>query len=276
MANKTDKFPYFNWQTGASQSGVTIKIYGDGTPLLIFSGMEGSGESCLHLVNPVIQSLPNDTRYQLILLDYSLETHTSLEDLVTTMATLCDQTIGNHQAVYWGQSFGNILAVMVESKLKRLKKGVFVSPFRELPRLVTHFGSTLLSLTPAFLFKATAKPFGRYMFGPPGDQPDHDFFAALAGMSLDDTVKRIRWMRNRDVSEHFENINNAPAKIWLGEKDRLVDLSKEKRYFTQLSKTNSNYALQMIANSGHVALDTNIVTNTAQDIVKWLSQSHGV
>jgi hypothetical protein len=46
------------WDVVGQAGGVTLRSWGAGTPLFVFPGMEGSGESCLDLVASVVRSAP--------------------------------------------------------------------------------------------------------------------------------------------------------------------------------------------------------------------------
>jgi hypothetical protein len=37
------------WRVVATNAGIALREHGEGTPVIVFPGMEGSGESCLHL-----------------------------------------------------------------------------------------------------------------------------------------------------------------------------------------------------------------------------------
>ena len=82
-------FTATDYRTVDSANGVTLRECGKGKAVFVFPGMEGSGESCLHLAEPVInQARAGGTPYRLVLVDYAREEHDTLSDLIGTINQL--------------------------------------------------------------------------------------------------------------------------------------------------------------------------------------------
>ena len=247
---------------GPTHNGVTLRTAGQGTPVFVVPGMEGTGESCFHLAHPVLRDL--DT-YQFVLVDYGAEVHDSFDALVDTLITLIGGAAGDH-CVFWGQSFGNLLAAAVaEGSNLPVEQLLLVSPFTRLPNWKVALGVTVLSLTPPPLYRATARLGGRYLFGPAGDQPDHPFFDSLRRSPPRDVARRTNWLRKRSFASVFSGLS-APTRVWLGAEDRLVDLDAQKAYFSGLAGRRDHVELTMIPESGHVVLPSTAVASTREQL----------
>src|ERR1044072_864005 len=118
MTNNTDPFnvPFVQ---GFSKNGVLIQTWGEGTPLLVIPGLEGSGESCLHLVVPAVEEIRKlGTPVQLCLINYSKEKHDSIDELEETIEELIDKTYGKQELLIYSQSFGNLLTAKIGCRNK--------------------------------------------------------------------------------------------------------------------------------------------------------------
>ncbi len=264
-------FTAINYRTVDSANGVTLRECGEGEAVFVFPGMEGSGESCLHLAEPVInQARLVGTSHRLMLVDYAREEHATLGDLIETINQLIQSETNDESCVFWAQSFGNLLATGVANLGKtNVRKFLFVSPFTKLPVLKTYLGSLGMHVTPTYVHRATIEPIGRYIFGPTGDQKHHPFFSALRRSTPAVVGRRTGWLRSRQFSAFYESIS-APAKVWLGKRDRLVDLAEQRSFFTTLLQDKENYRLSMIEGSGHVVLPSPSVQRLRQDLLAWL------
>jgi hypothetical protein len=94
------------------QHGVLIRLSGVGQPLVVFPGMQGSGESCMQVIAKVCQ-VARDAAcpVQLVLVDYAAENHATFDALVDTILKLLERNMGNNPLLIWGQSFANLLAI---------------------------------------------------------------------------------------------------------------------------------------------------------------------
>jgi len=252
---------------GPSHNGVMLRTAGAGTPVFVVPGMEGTGESCLHLAHPVLSDLDE---YRFVLVDYGAEAHDGFDALVDTITTLVDDADGD-ECVFWGQSFGNLLAAAVAERSSRsVERLLMVSPFTRLPNWKAALGVTVLSLTPEPLYRATAKLGGRYLFGPAGDQPDHSFFDSLRRTPPGDVARRTNWLRGRTFASLFSSLS-APTHVWLGAEDRLVDLEEQRAFFTDLATRKSHVGLTMIPDCGHMVLPSTAVASTQEQLRTALS-----
>ena len=247
---------------GLSRNGVTLRTAGEGTPVFVVPGMEGTGESCLHLAHPVVTA---SDAHRFVLVDYGAEVHDTIDGLLDTIAALIRDATDD-RCVLWGQSFGNLLAAAVaERSSLPVERMLLVSPFTRLPNWRVALGVTALSLTPPPLYRATAKLGGRYLFGPAGDQPNHPFFDSLQRTPPRDVARRLNWLRRRSFADAFST-SSAPTHVWLGAEDRLVDLDEQTAFFSDLAAQQSDVHLTMIPYSGHVVLPSAAVASTRKQL----------
>lgn len=249
----------------ASRNGVTLRTRGEGKPVFVIPGMEGSGESCLHLAVPVLDAAPD---HRLVLVDYGNEKHPTLEALAETVSALVAEVAGAAPCRVWAQSFGNLLAVALAGQVA-VERWAFVSPFTELPAWKAHGGTLSLAVTPSFLYRATIRPMGKYLFGPPGDADDHPFFDALYRAPVPTVRRRTSWLRGRDAQAAFEAVPGE-VHVWLGALDRLVDLDDQRRRFAALAASRPHWHLSMIEGSGHVVLPTSAVETARREVASWI------
>jgi len=263
-----------SWRSGAAAHGVRLCEYGDGVPVFLFPGMEGSGESCLHLAVPVIQrAAAVGQPYKLVLVDYSQEAHGTLDQLVATAHGLIRDAAAGARCVVWGQSFGNLLATgVVGSGAIVCHRLVLVSPFTALSTVMTGLSMASLFVTPTFLYRASSGLLGRYMFGPVGDQAQHPFFDALRQATPHTVRRRTSWLYRHDFSQRFRD-TPAPTKVWLGKEDRLVNLEQQQTFFATLTMQRRDYALSMIEGSGHVLLPRHLILSVCDEIFRWLTEA---
>jgi pimeloyl-ACP methyl ester carboxylesterase len=260
-----------DWQSGASSRGVTLRWFGAGESVFLLPGMEGSGESCLHVAVPVIRQAGALGRaYRLVLVDYAGERHATLAELVATVHDLVREDAGEGSCVIWGQSFGNLLATgaLVPGDIQA-RRVVLVSAFTALPQLKVVLGSASLTISPSWLYRLTIDPLGRYVFGPSGDQPHHPFFAALRGMDPRVAARRIAWLRSATFATRFTDLS-APVKTWLGERDRLVSLPEQEAFFSALTRRRPDCELSIVEGAGHVFLPSAAVQFARREILQWL------
>jgi pimeloyl-ACP methyl ester carboxylesterase len=254
--------------TLATHNGVTLRSEGAGTPVFLFPGMEGSGESCLHLARPVVAA----KRMRLVLVDFREEMHSGFDELLDTVAGLVQGAAGTAECLIWAQSFGNLLAVELARDAKiRARQCVFVSPFTRLPQWKVRIGSSSLAITPQAVYRATIGGIGRYVFGPAGDQKRHVFFEALRDAPVSTVRRRTTWLLNRDAGPVFSAIE-CPARAWLGSRDRLVDLTDQRGFFRKLAESRSNWKLSMVKESGHVALPANVAAEVRRQVADWIEE----
>jgi len=255
------------------------RTYGDsklgntGTIFLV-PGMEGSGESCVHLVEQVLlHAVEAGLAYHLDLIDYSAERCGQFDELaravnalMRTQLALRASTVKVNSAILWAQSFGNLLALAAASLGDlQFSNAVLVSPFTNLPPWTLVPAVAATTITPTPLYRATIGPIARYLFGPAGDQPEHAFFAAMKRADAPTVHRRIAWLKGADFSSLFVR-NKLETTVFLGTQDRLIDLQKQRNFFSELPYICGSYRFAEIAGSGHVVLPSNVVARAAKDI----------
>ncbi|HEU5473502.1 MAG TPA: hypothetical protein VFV67_22890 [Actinophytocola sp.] len=258
------------WQELGRAGGVRLLATGSGPPVVLLPGMEGSGESCLHLAGPVALAEPGGGR--LVLVDYSGERHRFFGALVDTIAGLLDRCLGRAPVTWWGQSFGNLLLGSVAPLVAAPARGsVLVSPFTGLPPVRLRLAAAAFAVTPQALYAATTPTASRFVFGPaPGTGAA--FFAALGRMAVGDLRRRMSWLRG-DLAGIFQPLP-GPLGIWFGARDRLVDLPRQLAFFHALIRGTGG-RVHVVQGCGHVLLPPDAVEATRADIGGWLTGIRG-
>ena len=253
-------------------NGVVLRAAGTGPPVVLFPGMEGSGQSCLHLAAPVVLAPHGPAAGRLLLVDYAAERHRFLGELVDTVAGLLTEHLdGDLPVTWWGQSFGNLLLVHTEQRLTvPTRARVLVSPFTGLPDVLTVPARAALTLTLPVLYRGVTPPVARWVFGPMPRGTGDDFVAALAGMSPADVARRTGWLVGRDHAGAFL-APDLPCGVWLGELDRLVDLPRQSAFFAALTRHGGR--LTAVPGAGHVATPPAAVALVRQGVEEWISSA---
>jgi len=264
--------PQAGWAELARSRGVRLRAAGAGPPVVIFPGLEGSGESCLHLVLPVLLPAGAAPRGRVILVDYAAERHRVLGELVSTVSELLDEVAGNGQAVtIWGQSFGNLLGTLVAQRAGLpVRRAVLVSPFTGLPQARVAAGRAALALAWRPLYRAATPATGRYLFGPAPRGSGRPFFRAIAAAAPGDMRRRVGWLAGADFASAFLALP-GPVGAWLGERDRLIDLPRQLAFFAAVARMPGSQ-LQVIGGSGHVVLPADSVRCARATIADWLAR----
>lgn len=262
-------------ETIAEKNGVKIRVWGSGKPLVVFPGLEGSGESCLHFIVPAIETMTNvNLAVQLVLVDYSKESHTKIESLEATIENLLLASFNQQPLLVYAQSFGNLLASSIVSAGNLNVENLFmISPFIKVPRFMISIAHYSLYVTPNFLYRSMIKPMGRYVFGPTGEQnKNHPFFNALARAVVREVKRQTRWLVRLDHKEVFSNIP-IPFTVLLGKKDRLVAIEKEISFFQSICDEKVNRKLVLNENNGHVIFIPEEIEN-AKGLIEDFLKSH--
>jgi hypothetical protein len=256
------------WTLLAQEKGVRVVTRGQGRPVVVFSGLEGSGESCLHLVLPTVEVPPaGGSPQQTLLVDYAGEDHVRFEDLVATVSRLLTPIVGGRSCALWCQSFGNILgtSVLLAGGLD-VGKIVMVSPFTRLPAWkVSAPVLGAVRLTPPPLYRATSGLIGNWMFGPDGGNRQHPFFASLKALTPATLRRRASWLRGRSFADNFRQLR-APRRAFLGSRDHLVNRDEQRLFFQGLAP---GIELEMIEGSGHVVLPPPIIETARAQLRQW-------
>jgi hypothetical protein len=246
-----------------STHGINLLKFGKGPALVVFPGMEGSGESCLQVVAAALNLCPR--KYSVVLVDYSSEQHNSLNELQTALKGLLSGLLEPPLRV-WCQSFGNVLFAGLIAEALRPDSSVLVSPFTGLDAWKVR-SSIISSKLPEPVQRVAAVPIMRYIFGPAGDQPDHPFFAAVSNMSRASFARRTSWLAGQDFRDRFRGPIKA-AKIWFGSEDHLIRRQMEMQFFSSLEEA----TVRVLDGAGHVLLPTAVVAQAAMQIAAALEE----
>jgi hypothetical protein len=255
------------WRELGRAGGVRLLATGSGPTVVLFPGMEGSGESCLHLARQVLLTGTRPAR--LALVDYSGERHRFLGSLVDTIAGLLDSTLGGAPITWWGQSFGNLLLGCVQPLVAApVRNTVLVSPFTGLPTTRLRVVHAILAATPQTVYSASTPFVSRTVFGPAPRGTGDEFFTALGRMSIADIRRRVGWILAGDLAGVFQSLP-GPLGVWFGGQDRLVDLPRQLAFFTALTRATGGW-VNVIDGCGHVLLPPHAVETAGRDIEDWL------
>lgn len=259
------------WEARGASGGVVLHRRGRGIPLVVVPGMEGSGESCMHLVERTVDELAGrGIDIQTLLVDYSRERHASLGALSQTIADLVHNEVGPREVLIWAQSFGCLLATdMVHHEQLRVLSYVLVSPFRALPQAVLEASYWSMAVTPEFIYRRTAAPLGRQLLGPTGGHDEHPLFEALTRGGSEGARRRTGWLRDPHFDLWFAT-TDAPTHVFLGELDRYLDLPDGRDFFGQLAAHRPNFSLTLVPGAGHVILPDPAVEQLTQQATAWL------
>jgi pimeloyl-ACP methyl ester carboxylesterase len=254
----------------AERNGVVLRTHGDGVPAYVFSGLEGSGESCLHLVLPTLTAPPAGRgSIRVVVVDYAEEQHASFDELVATTAALIDEHHAGGPAVVWGQSFGTLYATTVVHELAlEVERMVLVSAFRTLPWWKVWLGPPVLTVTPNFLYRATSGPITKWQFGPAGGNTTHPFWDSLDRLPKSDLARRSRWLRGRSFAPAFEAQRPRRGKVWLGSRDNLVNRKAETEFFRGLAERGP-FEFAVLEGSGHVVLPPPVIEEARRQLAAW-------
>jgi pimeloyl-ACP methyl ester carboxylesterase len=257
------------WTELSRLGGVRLLATGEGPPVVVLSGLEGSGESCLHLVLPVVVPAGASPRGRVILVDYAAEQHRLLAELVDTIGKLLSRTLPGETVTLWGQSFGNLLAALIaQNGSVSVQRSVLVSPFTALPQARVAVARVALAVAWRPIYRVTARPVSKFVFGPAPGHFGDSFFRAISREAPSDVRRRVGWLARTDFASAFLALP-APAGVWLGERDRLIDLSRQLAFFARLTLAPGS-RLTVIPGSGHVVLPPDAVSYTRATVADWL------
>lgn len=254
------------WDVLGAADGVRLRSLGTGAPLVVLPGMEGDGTSCLHVVSRVWRDLQRRAPVRLVLVDYAEERHAELAALEAAIADLLGEVVDG-PAIVWGQSFGCLLAASA-ARAVTTERLVLVSPFTSLPSS-RGVAAGLLPHTPRVLYRATATPVCRWVFGPAHGHEGAAFLATLRAADPTDVARRAGWLRGHDHRSHFEGVLGEHAAVWFGVRDRLIDLPAQLEVFTELMT--GERSPELVPYAGHVVLPAAGVDFLCRRATAWLS-----
>ena len=255
---------------GSATRGVRLHRRGRGIPLVVIPGIEGSGEGSMHAVERAVEELGSrGSEVQILLVDYSQERHEHIDDLSKTIADLVQGEVGSLEILVWGHSLGALLATNLASHASlRIAANVLVSPFRALPGPVLEASYWSMAVTPGFVYKRTVAPLGRQLFGPTGGHNDHPFFEAMARCDAEALRRRTGWLRGPHFDLQFATAS-GPTRVFLGQRDRLIDGRKERAFFGELAARRTDFSLSILPGAGHVVLPDAAVEALSDQVSDW-------
>lgn len=270
-ARSGSEFPYRAWHTIAERNGVELKQSGSGPPLVFVPGMTGGGQATLELcVRAADAAAVAGAPYRILLADYTREAHATLDALCDTLEALVRPALGSERCVLWTESLGCLAAAPLRFDAAfNVRKRVMISAFGGVPQLSLRLGLIGMALSPRFLYRRIMRPIGRWVFGPCGDRPDHVFFDAVASTPPEVARRRSAWLAGRRFDELFA-ATSVPTRLWLGSRDRVVEIARERALFSRLSAALPDFELSMVEGGGHVVTDTALLAGMLADVTRWL------
>jgi pimeloyl-ACP methyl ester carboxylesterase len=239
----------------------------------VVPGLDGGGESCLHLVLPVVRPAGGPPPATVWLVDTRAATEGSLDEVIDTVSRLLgDALAGRREVTCWTQSFGAaVLALVLQRRPFDVGRLVLVSPFTRLAAWKVRSARVVTALTPTPLYRRAIPPLARVAFGPPGDDPDFPFFAGLARGTSTDLARRMGWLVGADFAPALTALPAVPTGVWFGARDRLIDRHRERDFFGALAR--SSGAVSVVPDAGHVIVPTAAVDQARREIAEWLPRS---
>ena len=266
------EFPYVSWNTLATLNDVELRQWGNGVPIVVVPGMTGGGQATLQFAVRVAHELTAlGKQHRVVLVEFSREAHENLVELQATVRSLLSSELGREPCILWTQSFGNLVAPApgFDDALV-VKRRVMLSPFARLPRFMTWLALVSMLITPAFIYRWAAKPLGRLVFGPAGDQPDHVFYRALAEGEREVARRRTSWLYRQVFDGWFEALN-VPTRVFLGQVDHLVNIRKQRAFFERLAREKSQVRFTLVEGAGHVVTDRQTIERVFAQLLQWLT-----
>jgi pimeloyl-ACP methyl ester carboxylesterase len=231
----------------------------DQLPLLVIPGIDGQPGS----VAPIIERL-GQTR-EVVLVDYSHEVNSSLDDLVAEIAAIAPE-----RCDVLGQSIGTWLAVGVADRLgDRVRKVALISTFTRARGWALRISALLTRITPGPLYRATTPALMALVCGPVGDGRHHPFLDGVARSDREGVARRTRWQIGRDFSADLRRLA-PPTLVVMGEADRFVP--RRRREIGRLHSIfgHAGSRVVTIPHAGHVLLPTAALERAADEIAGFL------
>jgi hypothetical protein len=271
-AGAAREFPYVSWRTIAERNGVELRENGKGSPLVFIPGMTGGGQATLELcVEVAEQAAAAGKPQRLLLVDYTREDHASFEALRDTIEQLVRPVLGLERCVLWSESLGCLAAPPPRfDAVFNVRKRVMISAFGGVPQVALRLGLFSMAISPPPIYRWIMGPIGRWMFGPCGDRPGHIFFDSVARTPARIARRRSAWLKGREFYDLFE-ATSVPTKLWLGSMDRLVDIRRERVFFTRLAASVPGFELSVVGGGGHVVTDTGLLAHMLAEVAPWVT-----
>lgn len=264
------EFPYVAWRTIAERHGVELRESGSGAPLVFVPGMTGGGQATLELcVRVAERAAAGGAPHRLLLVDYTREEHPTLDALRDTVEKLVRPVLGAEPCVLWTESLGCLVAPPRFDDVFNARKRVMISAFGGVSQFKLQLSLLGMAISPPGIYRWFMGPMGRWVFGPCGDRPGHIFFDAVARTPSNVARRRSLWLKGRRFDDDFEAIK-VPTKLWLGALDRVVDIKRERAFFTRLAGELPGFALSVVEGGGHVVTDTTLLAQMLGEVYPWV------
>jgi pimeloyl-ACP methyl ester carboxylesterase len=268
---RVGEFPYVPWRAVAERNGVELREHGSGAPLVFVPGMTGGGQATLELCLQVAeQAAAAGKPHRVLLVDYTREEHETFDALRDTIEQLVRPALGRERTIVWTESLGCLAAPPPRfDATLNVKKRVMISAFGGVPQFPLRLGLIAMALSPSPIYRWVMGPMGRWLFGPTGDRPGHIFFDSVAKTPPRVSRRRSGWLKGKEFYDLFE-ASTVPTKLWLGSTDRLVDIKRERAFFTRLAAEVPGFELSVVEGGGHVVTDTALLAKMLTEVTPWV------
>ena len=233
-------------------------------PLYAIPGLDGTIGS----VQPVVDLLTR-TR-EVIVVDYSAETNTTLEALATEIADVI-RAEGRPAIDLLGQSIGTILTAQVAT-LHNLpvRKVALTCTFTVLRWNLLRVVVALSNVTPRWLYRWTSPLTIAVSCGPVGDGRQHPCFAGTQQADPKVIARRTAWQIGRDFALDLARLQ-GPLLILMGDSDRFVpNAAREIAKLRQLFVNQPTARVESVPGAGHIFLPSMAIKYAAGKIEEFL------
>ena len=236
----------------------------DQPPLYVIPGLDGTIGS----VQPVADLLAR-TR-EVIVVDYSAETNTTLEALATEIAETI-RAEGRPSIDLLGQSIGTIHTAQVATLHDLpVRKVALTCTFTVLRWNLLRVVVALSKMTPRWLYRWTSPLTIAVSCGPVGDGWHHPCFAGTQQADPKVIARRTAWQINRDFAIDLARIQQ-PLLILMGDSDRFVpNAAREIAKLRQLFAQQSTARVDSVPGAGHIFLPSMAIKYAAAKLEEFL------
>ena len=232
-------------------------------PLFAIPGMDGTIGS----VQPVVSQLAE--RREVIVVDYSTESHATLEALSAEIAALI-KAEGHAVIDVLGQSIGTVIAAQIASEFGLpVRKVALCCTFTHLRWNMLRLLAAFLRMTPRWLYRLTSPTATLLMCGPVGDGRKHPAFDAALDTDAAAIARRTSWEIDRDFAADLVKIIQ-PLLILMGDRDRFVPNIGRELEKLRVIFVNHPAHIETIPNAGHIFLPSTAIMLASEKIDAFL------
>ena len=120
------------------------------------------------------------------------------------------------------------------------------------------------------LLTLVTEPWDDYALIDCGDGRKYERFGPIRTVRPEPQAMWAPASKDWDAQAEFEAVT-GPARVWLGARDRLVDLDDQRRLFAALAHARPDWTLTMMPESGHVVLPAPAVEAARDQLTTWLA-----